>query len=141
MPSLSGVRNGPGARAQAVIPVPASPAGQAAGELDHGALAGGVPGPGGGPGQAQRAGHGQDAAVPGGAHRRGGRAAGQPGAGHAVLQAGPQVGHGELVQGAAGLDPGAGHQHVEAAMPGQDLLGQGGGTLDRPAAAGPAGWS
>jgi hypothetical protein len=108
-----------------VIPVPASPGGQAAGELDHGALAGGVPGPGGGPGQAQRAGQGEDAAVPGGAHRGRGRAAGQPGADYVDLQAGPQVRDGELVQGAAGLDPGAGHQHVDPAVTGQDRLGQG----------------
>jgi hypothetical protein len=108
-----------------VIPVPASPGGQAAGELDNGALAGGVPGPGGGPGQAQCAGHGEDAAVSGGAHRGGGRAAGQPGADHVDLQAGPQVGHGELVHGAAGLDPGAGDQHVDPAVIGQDLIGQG----------------
>jgi hypothetical protein len=99
-----------------VIPVPASPAARGAGELDHGALAGGVAGPGGGPGQAQRAGQGEDAAVPGGAHRGRGGAAGQPGAHDAVLQAGPQVRDGELVQGAAGLDPGAGHQHVDPAV-------------------------
>jgi len=53
--------------------------GQAAGELDNGALAGGVPGPGGAADQAEGAGHGQDAAVPGvrywllGAGQRGGQ--------------------------------------------------------------------
>jgi hypothetical protein len=99
---------------------------QAAGELDHGALAGGEPGPGGGAGQAERAGHGHDAAVPGGAHRGGGRAAGQPGAHHVDLQAGPQRRNAELVYGAAGLDAGAGHQHVEPAAVSQDPVDQAG---------------
>ena len=40
-------------------------------------------------------------------------------------RAGPQVRDGELVHGAAGLNPGAGHQHVDPAVTGQDLLGQG----------------
>ena len=100
--------------------------GQAAGELDHGALAGGVAGPGGGAGQAQGAGHGHDAAVPGGAHRGGGRAAGQPGAHHVYFQAGPQLLDAELVQGAAGLDADAGHQHVDPAVPGQNPLDEAG---------------
>jgi hypothetical protein len=37
----------------------------------------------------------------------------------------PWFSGGELARGAAGLDPGAGHQHVDPAVPGQDLLSQG----------------
>jgi len=77
VPALSRVRDGPGARAAAVIPVPGSPAAGGAGELGRGARAGGVAGPGGGPGQARRAGQGEDAAVAGGAHRAAARLAGQ----------------------------------------------------------------
>jgi len=40
------VRNGPGASALTVILVPANSTAGLAGELDHGTLAGGVPGPG-----------------------------------------------------------------------------------------------
>jgi hypothetical protein len=98
--------------------------GEAAGELDDGALARGVAGPGRSADQAERTGKSKDAAISGCAHGLGGGAAGQPGSDDVDLQAGAQGHDVELIKGAASLHAGAGHEHVEPAMIDQDPIDQ-----------------
>jgi hypothetical protein len=109
MPAFSGVRNGPGASALTVIPVPASSTARLRVSWTTAPLAGAYPDRAAPPARPSALALVRMRPYPA-ARRRGSRAAGQPGTRHADLQAGPQRGDAELAQGTAGLDPGQSQQ-------------------------------
>jgi len=100
--------------------------GEAASELDDGALAGRLPGTTGAAYEAEGAGQGENAAVPGIAHGPGRCAAGEPGSHHVDLQARAQIGGGQLVDGPPCLYARAGYQHVKPTVGGQHAIDQAG---------------